>query len=200
MPLAFESLSHGRVAFGYFNIDVDLLLLERWLFGGESFASAVVELARAAAGATPTVTLAAHEIEDPGAMGDLMGAIHGVDPRGFLGAVYARFPFPADPAAFRQRAIGVDRIGEVEPLLARWARPTSLGLTVDGDDRAVGFGPIRFDWPWFRELVAYHWRGGYPRWLDDVRPDYLPAMRRAVAGSAHPLFEGQRWELERCHT
>ena len=29
MPLAFESLSHGTIAFGFFNIESDLLLLDR---------------------------------------------------------------------------------------------------------------------------------------------------------------------------
>ena len=32
MPLAFESLSHGTVPFGFFNIDSDTLLLDRYFF------------------------------------------------------------------------------------------------------------------------------------------------------------------------
>ena len=32
MPLAFESLSHGTIAFGFFNIDSDMLLLEKSAF------------------------------------------------------------------------------------------------------------------------------------------------------------------------
>jgi hypothetical protein len=31
MPLAFESISHGTIAFGFFNIDSDMLLLEQYL-------------------------------------------------------------------------------------------------------------------------------------------------------------------------
>lgn len=32
MPLSFESRSHGPVAFGFFNIESDMLLLERTFF------------------------------------------------------------------------------------------------------------------------------------------------------------------------
>jgi hypothetical protein len=36
MPLAFESMSHGTIAFGFFSIDSDMLLLEQYfLFGSE---------------------------------------------------------------------------------------------------------------------------------------------------------------------
>lgn len=30
MPLAFDTLSHGTIAFGFFNIDSDMLLLEQY--------------------------------------------------------------------------------------------------------------------------------------------------------------------------
>jgi hypothetical protein len=29
MPLEFESISHGRVAFGFFNIETDMILLNQ---------------------------------------------------------------------------------------------------------------------------------------------------------------------------
>jgi hypothetical protein len=32
MPLAFESESHGTIAFGFFNIESDVLLLDRYFF------------------------------------------------------------------------------------------------------------------------------------------------------------------------
>ena len=40
MPLAFESTTHGTVAFGFFNIDSDMLLLENRFF----FATDLCEL------------------------------------------------------------------------------------------------------------------------------------------------------------
>jgi hypothetical protein len=36
MPLAFESLSHGTIAFGFFNIESDMLLLDRYFLFAES--------------------------------------------------------------------------------------------------------------------------------------------------------------------
>jgi hypothetical protein len=30
MPLAFDTLSHGKIAFGFFNIESDMLLLEQY--------------------------------------------------------------------------------------------------------------------------------------------------------------------------
>ena len=32
MPLTFDSLSHGKVAFGFFNIESDMLLLDHYFF------------------------------------------------------------------------------------------------------------------------------------------------------------------------
>lgn len=37
MPLAFESLSHGAIAFGFFNIESDMLLLEHYFFFATDF-------------------------------------------------------------------------------------------------------------------------------------------------------------------
>jgi hypothetical protein len=32
MPLAFESISHGTIVFGFFSINADMLLLEQYFF------------------------------------------------------------------------------------------------------------------------------------------------------------------------
>ncbi len=44
MPLAFASRSHGSVAFGFFNIEIDMLLLEDLFFFADRFCRAVVDL------------------------------------------------------------------------------------------------------------------------------------------------------------
>jgi hypothetical protein len=36
MPLAFESLSHGIIAFGFFNIESDMLILDRYFLFADS--------------------------------------------------------------------------------------------------------------------------------------------------------------------
>ena len=46
MPLAFDSLNHGTIAFGFFNIEIDMLLLENLFFFADRFCGAVAELSR----------------------------------------------------------------------------------------------------------------------------------------------------------
>ena len=43
---------------------------------------------------------------NPGDVGDLMGAIHGIRLVGFIGDTYKRFPFPAARADFKQNPDG----------------------------------------------------------------------------------------------
>ena len=53
MPLLFKSRSHGQLPFGFFNIEIDMLLLDRSFFFAEEFCRAVVELARTVAAGEP---------------------------------------------------------------------------------------------------------------------------------------------------
>jgi hypothetical protein len=45
MPLAFESINRGLTAFGFFNIDSDLLLLDHYFFFAQPFCKNVSDLA-----------------------------------------------------------------------------------------------------------------------------------------------------------
>jgi len=191
LPLAFDTINAGTVAFGYFNIDTDLLLLDRQFFFSGALCKAVSGLAE---GATER-DVEGYAIDDPADVGNVMGAIHGVDRSGFIGAVYGLYPFPARREDFWQRAAGEDHRAEIEPLLERWARPTRFGVRWRPEVPEVVIGELRFEPAWFRELVAYVWRGGYPRWLDDRRPDCVVAMREAIERSSHPLFADQPWDL-----
>jgi len=100
MPLSFQSLSHGTVAFGFFNIDTDMLLLENRFFFADDFCRAVTALARNQRPDDFSLEIDAYRIEDRAEVGDLMGAIKGIRWTGFIGAVYRLFPFPQDPEAF----------------------------------------------------------------------------------------------------
>lgn len=42
MPLAFESLSHGTIAFGFFNIESDMLLCDRYFLFADEFCRYVI--------------------------------------------------------------------------------------------------------------------------------------------------------------
>ncbi len=197
MPLAFHSPSHGVVPFGYFHIDSDLLLLERRLWFTDDFTAAIVALAHADPDHRPRVSSDGFEVTDPANLGNVMGAIQGHDLGGLIGDTYRRYPFPSRPEDFRQRASGGLGRGEMLDLLARRAEPRDLEVQVR-PDLVVDVAGVRFEQAWFGELVAYVWRGGYPRWLDGVRPDCVQRMRDAVRASQHPLFADQAWELRLC--
>jgi len=191
MPLAFSSQSHGTVAFGFFNIETDLLLLDRVFFFADAFCGAVVALARGAAEAE----LPAWRIPRPEDIGDLHGAIAGAALHGLIGATYRRWPFPRQPEAFKQNPEGVRRQDEVRLMLAPHGPPAALPVRrrrvteaapaaagdVFGPDTTVEIGEYRFDGPGFAALVSYVERGGYPRWRDEQRPPYVERMCAALA-------------------
>ncbi len=78
MPLAFESLSHGTIAFGFFNIDSDLLLLDHYFFFADDFCRNVEKIAGSPSNQTCEDIWQIYHIADPGLIGDLHTAIHGV--------------------------------------------------------------------------------------------------------------------------
>ena len=52
-----------------------------------------------------------------------MGAIHGFDFRGFIGAVYRFYPFPQEPEDFKQNPEGFRTRSILEQLVASTVRP-----------------------------------------------------------------------------
>jgi hypothetical protein len=188
MPLAFQSLSHGTVAFGFFNIESDMLLLERYFFFAGDFCGWIEQLAVEPGlqeAEWPVVEIAARE-----QIGDLMGAIHGVRFTGFIGAVYRRFPFPRDPRDFKQSPEGGRTRDFMEDLIAGYGQPYSIAASIAPDAGVVRIGVYRFERRVFHELLDYVWRGGYPRWKDERRPEAVRRMAAAVRASAAPVFSG----------
>ena len=99
MPLAFESMNHGTIAFGFFNIDSDMLLLEQYFLFGSEFCQHISNMAENADEEQLKATWLVYTIEDRRQIGDLMGAIHGIRFSGFIGELYRRYPFPEEPEA-----------------------------------------------------------------------------------------------------
>jgi hypothetical protein len=196
MPLAFESLSHGTVAFGFFNIESDLLLLDRTFFFAADFCSLIITMA---AGDSESCLLKpAWLIEPPAAIGDLMGAIEGTRYTGFIGEVYQRFPFPEEPSGFIQKPGGWKTRPILLELLAHHAVRRDMAVAVYEAGAAITIGDYRFSRPGFHELLDYVWRGGYPRWENGVRPDYVRHMMQAAQESSSAIFAGAvfRHEIE----
>ena len=190
MPLAFNSLNHGTVAFGFFNIESDMLLLEHYFFFSTVFCDHVSRIARQIQNGPVDTGWEGYTIDDPEKIGDLMGAIHGIRFRGFIGDLYRRFPFPEDPGDFKQNPDGARTRAVVEKTIAPYARRMIIPFAVDRGGSEVRIGEYRFSRAVFQQLIDYVWRGGYPRWKDDIRPDYVLAMRSSVTRSRHAVFRG----------
>ena len=188
MPLGFTSLSHGEIAFGFFNIETDLLLLDRYFFYADEFCRLMEELAQSADQGPATMAWSAYFIARGQDIGDLMGAIHGVRLAGFIGDVYKLFPFPLEEAGFKQKTHGRRTRPVIQPLLEKYAVKSEFPLKIS-PDQTVGLGPYVFTVDVFQQLINYVWLGGYPRWLDETRPDYVLAMRDRLVDSGHPLLE-----------
>ena len=176
MPLAFGSLSHGTIAFGYFNVDSDMLLLDRLFFFTPEFCDAAI-LVRTAAGPA-TAEIPGWRIDDPAAIGDLHAAIAGTALVGFIGSVYARFPFPASPEGFRQSPEGSASRGFVASEAARFGEP--LAIPVVSSPGRVSIGDYEFTGAGWDALVAYVAVGGMPRWRDGRRAACVERMVRLI--------------------
>jgi hypothetical protein len=178
MPLAFTSSSHGRIAFGFFNIQIDMLLLEELFFFADQFCNCVVELSEAQQSAGP---LPGWRIAQPERIGNLHGAIDGADLSGFIGATYERWPFPSRPEDFKQSPAGIDNQAPTRELIDPFGQPETIPIVHHPKTNIVTIGEYAFTAPVFSELVAYVDRGGYPRWKEERRPDYVVAMTKVWA-------------------
>ena len=194
MPLAFDTLSHGKIAFGFFNIESDMLLLEQYFLFGSEFCEHIASMAEKAGKDASTSRLTVYVIEDRGKIGDLMGAIHGIRHTGFIGELYRICPFPREPEAFKQKTAGVLSQEKVRGIIAGYASQTRLAIDVQENYAGVSIGEYRFSLKTFHELIRYVWSGGYPGWQKDIRPDYVNAMKAKIEDHRQGLFETIRFD------
>ena len=187
MPLLFKSLNHGDVAFGFFNIETDMILLDNYFFFASDVSDHVIELASHRPDENCTMVWNGYILAEK-QIGNLMGAITGVDLRGFIGEVYGHFPFPCVQEEFKQHPEGYTNRELVENIARRYAPSTKIKVVTDLAAQAIRIGDYLFDKPVFKELLTYLWAGGYPRWMDGVRPGYIVRMKECVERSAYPLL------------
>jgi len=190
MPLAFESLSHGTIAFGFFNIESDMLLCDRYFLFADAFCAQVADIAEQGGGQLYRSLWPVQLIRSDEGIGDLMGAIHGVRFTGFIGALYRHFPFPARPGDFKQNPDGCRNQARVSEIIAGYAEALEVEVAVAPGGADIAIGDYRFDRRHFQELINYVWNGGYPRWKDDIRPAYVNAMRDKIMQNRRGIFEG----------
>ena len=190
MPLAFESLSHGTIAFGFFNIESDMLLLDRYFIFAEDLCRYTETIAKETGDRPYRDRWPIQIIETAESIGDLMGAIHGVRFTGFIGELYRRFPFPQKNEAFRQNPAGFQTRQLVSGIIAKYARPCEISISMPPGAGEISIGVYRFNRAQFQELIKYVWRGGYPRWKDEVRPGYVTALKDTVLQNLKGIFDG----------
>jgi hypothetical protein len=190
MPLEFESISHGTVAFGFFNIETDMILLNNYFLFAEDFCHSVSTIAESLRGEKFKTSWNIYLIEDREKVGNLMGAIHGVDHRGFIGEVYRRFPFPKIREEFKQKPEGFKIRAEIEDMVQNYATRTAIPILIDQKMDQTVIGEFVFSRSAFQDLIQYIWVGGFPRWREDLRPRYVLSMKEKIEQSRKSFFEG----------
>lgn len=189
MPLAFQSLSHGTIAFGFFNIESDMLLCDHYFFFAEDFCRRIGQMAGPTAEPECAIGWKVFTIESAEEIGDLMGAIHGVRFTGFIGDLYRRFPFPQQPADFKQNPEGDRTQSLVSEIISRYAKIEKIQVAVDNKRLQTAIGRYHFNRNQFQDVLKYVWRGGYPRWKDDIRPSYVSDMEKRIMANRLGIFE-----------
>lgn len=179
MPLAFESDSHGVIAFGFFNIESDMLLLDQYFFFATDFCEAICKMPNGQVEAAREIVLPGYLISDPDSIGDLHGGIAGTHYSGFIGETYKKYPFPLDQEKFKQQPDGFKTKGEFEQMILEFGAPTNLNISENGNKEQVSIGSYVFSRKNFSQLIVYVLRGGYPGWLNNTAPDYVLDMAKA---------------------
>jgi len=189
MPLAFESISHGTIAFGFFNIESDMLLLEHLFFFASDFCQMIKVLAEDETEDVSEYPLPGYDLPSR-AIGDLHGAIAGTRFTGFIGESYKTFPFPRQLGAFKQNPEGFRTRKQMEEMIDRYGEKTKIPVRISGEKGHISLTKYVFSYSGFHALLNYVWVGGYPRWKDERRPSYVLEMGSAIKSSRRPLFEG----------
>jgi len=194
MPLAFNSLSHGTIAFGFFNIDSDMLLLENYFLFATDFCRYVGDLTENFRKGKFEAKWQIYIIAEQAQIGDLMGAIHGIRNTGFIGDIYRKFPFPQNAESFKQKPDGYRNQAIVAELISGYARQIHISFKVGKRAREIEIGEYKFSRKDFEEMIKYVWRGGYPRWKNDIRPDYILTMKATIERYRQWAFENIQFD------
>lgn len=179
MPLAFESTNHGTIAFGFFNIESDMLLLDHYFFFATDFCKGICDFL-VQFDDEFKCSIPAYYIETNADIGDLHGGIAGTHYSGFIGETYKRYPFPTDNSFFKQQTNGYKTQDAIGKIIMEFAKTSPLLIKKHSDNQQVAIGPYLFSQHVFDELINYVIQGGFPKWLDDDAPKYVRTMKAAL--------------------
>lgn len=174
MPIAFPSNSHGQIPIGFFNIETDMLLMDHYFFFSTDFCEWVIEWAGTADIKQDEKTI--YTIKEREMIGNLSGAIHGYEFKGFIGEVYKLFPFPKDPSGFKQKPYGTRNRATVERTRQPFAEQMRVPIIFHQENLTIGFGDYSFSAKVFSDIIGYIEAGGMPGWLSGQAPDYVTRM------------------------
>jgi len=186
MPISFSSKSHGPIPVGFFNIETDMLIMDRYFLFASDFCSWVMEWA-------DTVEIDRDEkmvytIQKADRIGNLAGAIHGFEFTGFIGEVYKKYPFPENRTGFKQKPDGSQNRQVIEGVIQQFATQLKIGIIFSQADETIRFGDYVFEKAVFQKILSYVQAGGMPGWLMGRPPDYVKQMTAGTAVSEHWLF------------
>jgi hypothetical protein len=186
MPISFTSISHGPIPVGFFNIETDLLLMDRYFIFSTDFCSWINEWAD-----NPDLTheeRGVYAIQNRDKIGNLAGAIYGFEFTGFIGVVYKMFPFPENPSGFKQKPYGRKNREIIETAIQPFAVRLKIPIDFSRSDHTIALGDYLFSKKVFQEILQYVQAGGMPGWLDGNAPDYVGKMTEQVTLSQHWFF------------
>ena len=186
MPLGFQTLSHGEIPIGFFDIKTDMFLVHDHFVFASDLCGWICDWT--VGEEDRELTYAFYVFHDPSKIGDLNGAIAGERFTGFIGELYRIHPFPKERGLFKQDPEGWKTREEVTAIVETFIKPEKVPVVISKSAGTVSIGPYVFDPTQFYEVLKYIWRGGWPRWTEDRMPDYVENMKRAVLGSGHWLF------------
>jgi hypothetical protein len=179
MPISFSSKSHGQIPIGFFNIEADMLLMDRYFFFSTDFCEWIVEWAANKDASCDEKMI--YHISQREMIGNLSGAIHGYEYTGFIGEIYKLFPFPESHAGFKQKPYGTQNRLAVEETIQPYAERLKIPIVFHQDSPTIDFGVYTFSVDVFQGIIGYIEAGGMPGWLDGRPPDYVIRMMTKLA-------------------
>jgi len=189
MPLSFQTVSHGEIPVGFFNIDTDMILINNYFVFASDFCKCITDWTKGKENFESEVEM--YMIDNLEKIGNLMGAIAGRVYNGFIGEVYKKFPFPEKREDFKQKPEGFKSRNDIEQIIQNFAEKRSIIIAISRTKTTISIGDYEFNTEQFHEVISYLWRGGMPKWKDENRPKYVEEMMKAVITSKHWLFKSK---------
>ena len=124
MPIAFKTESHNHIPVGFFNIETDLFLINKYFVFASDFCNWIYDWA----GAIDDIKTGReiYVIENNKMVGNLMGAIAGIDRSGFIGEVYELYPFPENKENFKQNPEGFKTRDTIEKIIQKYMNKLNI--------------------------------------------------------------------------